>query len=131
MSSVEMCRISLWSCQLPLGALTELGLSTYFLAAELTEAEFFEFFTAMASTLTDLWIVRIFLLSKSEYNLFGVNLPVLVSLEIQYPDYLGGAKDNRNYIPNLWSYINVLALESLTLYWMNNKQFCAIMASLQ
>lgn len=132
LSSVEMCGISFRTCELPLGALTKLELSNqYDVAAELTEDEFYKVFTTIAPTLTHLRLDGSILRVVSEDNISVVDLPNLVSLDVRYPEYFDENECDGNYFSYIWGCINVPALESLTLYRMNDEQFHTAMASLQ
>jgi hypothetical protein len=135
LSSVEMLGISLHSCQPPLGALTMLDMTVWDSTPALSCDELLEVFAAMAPTLTDLRLEGIIFRVESGYELFAIDFPALVSMDIRYPDYFdeeeGEDEDDRNYISNLWDCINAPALESLRLDCIDDEQFHAVMASLR
>lgn len=81
--------------------------------------------------MTNLKLQGIIFRVESEDELFPVDLPALVSLDIRYPEFFDGDEDDDNYISNLWDCINAPALESLSLSSMDGEQFHAIMASLR
>jgi hypothetical protein len=132
--SVEMLGISLHSCQPPLGALTRLDICVWDSTPALSCDELLEVFAAMAPTLTDLQLEGIIFRVESGYELFAIDFPALVSMDIRYPDYFDDEEeeeDDRNYISNLWDCINAPALESVRLDCINDEQFHAVMASLR
>ena len=128
LSSVELYRITLWSCKPPLAALTTLRL--YAFEEEMSFDEFCEVFGAMANTLADLRLDGIIFRGGSVNKDFTVDFPALISLEIRYPDYERDMDDD-DYIKKLCDCINAPALESLSLYSMDGEQFHAAMVSLR
>lgn len=130
LSSVEICGISLRSFKLQISALTNLTLNTSALASEMTFVNFFDAFADMAHTLITLQLEGIILRVEPGEHCFHINFPSLTALVINYPDYLSEGQDDGDYISYLWDCINVPALESLTLYWMDGEQFHTIMDSL-
>jgi hypothetical protein len=134
LSSVEMWGISLPTCMLPFGVLTDLTLNTAVLDTEMTLEEFYYSFIEMAPTLITLQLHGIILrAAPDEHRHVPINFPSLTSLVIRYPNHLREEQERNDgdYISDLWDCINVPALESLTLFWINREQFHTSMDSLR
>jgi hypothetical protein len=95
--------------------------------------QFSEVLCVIASSLTRLSLQGIVVHFEEQDELIDINLPALISLDIQLPDDIEGDGDGDygGYISSLWGCLNTPALETLSLYYLSDEQLRGCMEGLK